>query len=222
MSWTLDPRFAILLNADVLRCIGRTNVSAHSDVASELIDAVQPLPGEETYCPDPARYAFVAAHTADLRIFALSYGLKAFALRVGSKAVAEAGLDGAAPASEFGSDWVQFDPFVVDVKTADMRTRLRAWTARAFAYVSSIQSVQPLRYAVLTSCVAAVSFVNERPAASQSSFLPAFSAILPMSTASVIGPDMPKCAPGVGPPPIALNHSSQWPGDRASVGAGGV
>lgn len=138
MPWKIDPRFDLPVNSDVLRYVRETNPSAHSDVSEELYRAIDGLPGAALFCPDNARYAWVAAHTNDNRIFALAHGMKAYALRVGSDAMDEAVVNGGMPMPEIGADWIAFDPFLVEVKTADMRALLKHWTLRARDYVTTL------------------------------------------------------------------------------------
>ena len=135
MNWNIDPRYDIAVNADVMRFVREKNVSAHTDVSEELFRAVDGVTGAALYCPDYDRAAFVVAHLPDSRIFALAYGMKAYALRVGKEAEADAVGDGATVTPEIGPGWVTFDPFLVDVKTVDMRALLKRWTARAMEYV---------------------------------------------------------------------------------------
>lgn len=138
MAWEVDPRFDMPVNADIMRFVRAQQPSAHSDVSEELYRAIKGVPGAAIYCPDNAAFAWVAAHTPDCRIFALGYGMRAYALRVGAEAEAEAVADGAILAPEIGRGCIVFDPFRVDVKTTGMRVLLARWTTRAMGFVAAI------------------------------------------------------------------------------------
>jgi hypothetical protein len=129
--WALDPQFRIPVNRSVVEFIERANPSAHSDVASALIDAAKGLRDVRHYCPDSARYAYVVLHTGDHVIFGLAYGMNALALRVGADDVERGVADRGWADAELGEGWVRFDPFAVDEPTKVTRDRLRRWCARA-------------------------------------------------------------------------------------------
>ena len=131
-TWALPERLDVAHNESVARFIERVRPSAHSDVATELALAAEELPGIGTHCPDPARYAYVVLHDGAGRIFALAFGMRGFALRVGADAMDEAIADGAEADPGIGEGWVVFDPFRVDERTGAARARLKRWTARAF------------------------------------------------------------------------------------------
>jgi hypothetical protein len=94
-TWALPERLNVAQNESVARFIERVRPSAHSDVATELARAAEGLPGVGEHCPDPARYAYVVLYDGADRIFALAFGMRGFALRVGAEAMEEAIAEGA-------------------------------------------------------------------------------------------------------------------------------
>lgn len=88
------------------------------------------LPGAYRYCPDKYAYAYVAACTADQRIFALAFGMSGLALRAGPADLEALGAPAAEPAPEIGEDWFTLP--------AAAPADLRRWCQRAFTYVSRL------------------------------------------------------------------------------------
>jgi hypothetical protein len=103
--------------------------SAHSDVASELVKAVVPLPGVRVFCPDLAAYRFLAA-TVDDVIFAAAFGMAGIALRLddAARAIALVDLD-AKPLVGCGPEWVSCTLFRSDRPPID----LARWAGLAFS-----------------------------------------------------------------------------------------
>jgi hypothetical protein len=83
--------------------------SAHSDVVEVLERAVARCPGVQLFCPEPASFAYVAAYRADRRIFAVAFGMRGVACRVGPERAVEALAAGAAREPALGADWVVID-----------------------------------------------------------------------------------------------------------------
>jgi len=108
MAWPLDERFRIPENEAVLEFIERENPSAHSDVASFLVDLARDLPDVKWYCPDAHAYAYVALHTRNRRIFGLAYGMGALAFRTPPAQVAEAKAAGGTAEPGLSGDWIVF------------------------------------------------------------------------------------------------------------------
>jgi hypothetical protein len=109
------------------RHLAAQSPSAHDDVASELARAVRKLPGVTTVCPDPRRYAWVAACTRAQRVFALARGMSSLAVRLPRDLAQHALDDGGAACPEIGPGWVAFDPFRPDEPTRTTRSRVRHW-----------------------------------------------------------------------------------------------
>jgi hypothetical protein len=126
-----DPRFSIPENGDVLEFIRRTNPFAHTDVGGLLFDLRGELAGARAYCPAPASCAYVVLHTAADRIFAIAFGQRGLAFRIGGGARAEALADGAAPAPEIGPDWIRLDPWDSERRN-DGGARIRRLAGAAF------------------------------------------------------------------------------------------
>lgn len=123
-GWAIDAKFRIPENEGVLRYIEAHQFSAHSDVASELIDAANGLRGVRWYCPDAARYAFVVLHTTRNVIFGLAYGMSGIALRVRGTDVARVHSLGGAPHADLGDEWVDVELYASGMSLAENRMRL--------------------------------------------------------------------------------------------------
>jgi hypothetical protein len=107
------------------------DISAHSDVAEELTRAGATVSGVRSYCPDPARYAFVVLHLHGFTIIGLAFGLSGLAFRLPEERVEEAIRDGGAVAVELGPTWVRFEPWSNRETLAQSRERLARWCAVA-------------------------------------------------------------------------------------------
>jgi hypothetical protein len=132
-KWNIDPKFRIAANASIIRFLDEVSPSAHSDVASELINAVRNFDGASWYCPDIPKYAFVVVHTSENVIFGIAYGMTAYAIRIDQIDIEAALAEGAKRLPELGNDWVHFNPFDVNVSLDVSRQKLRKWTSKAFA-----------------------------------------------------------------------------------------
>jgi hypothetical protein len=62
-------------NREVIAYLERQRPSAHSDIATELLDAAAHLPARQSFCPDPAGYAYEALHLPNGVIYALAIGM---------------------------------------------------------------------------------------------------------------------------------------------------
>ena len=127
-----EARFKIPSNADVLGFVRRTNPSAHSDVGTLLFKLGEELRGAGAYCPSVSSCAYVVLHTATDRIFAIVFGQRGLAFRLGARSRREALGDGGVPAPKIGPDWMHFEPWSAKPDAATARTRLSKWCERAF------------------------------------------------------------------------------------------
>lgn len=127
-----DARFVIPENSDVIEFIRKTNPFAHSDVGSVLFELGKTTAGAHAYCPVPSAYSYVVLHTDANRIFAIAFGMRGLAFRVGESALGEALGDAGVTAAEVGHDWVRFEPWGRESREI-VRARLRKWCARACA-----------------------------------------------------------------------------------------
>lgn len=124
-----DPRFSTAGNADVLEFVRRTNPFAHSDIGSVLLSLGKKIPGAQAYSPSYKDFAYVVLHTDAWRIFAIAYGQRGLAFRLGLASREAAMADGGAAAGDIGPDWVSFAPW----GSADQAARLERWSAQAMA-----------------------------------------------------------------------------------------
>jgi len=108
MLWTIDKRFRIPANKEILAFLERTHPSAHSDISSALLASAKGLGGVRWYCPDTHAYAWMALHTSEQRIFALALGMNTLAFRLPPEPSQEAIGSGGEAAPEMGDGWVRF------------------------------------------------------------------------------------------------------------------
>ena len=129
-----DDRFKIPPNDDVISFIRRVNPFSHSDVGSLLIDIGKAIDGSAPYCPSYGSCAYVVLHTADDRVFAISYGQHTMAFRRPLKVLDQAVADGGALEPNIGAGWVRFEPWG---RNGVGQERLAHWARLAFADVSA-------------------------------------------------------------------------------------
>jgi hypothetical protein len=128
VAWSLESRFTVAGNAEVLAFIASRQPSAHDDGASALIESSKGLPGVGWYCPDPHRYAYVVLHTRENRIFAIAFGMSSLAYRLPQERVAAAVADGGRLCPEIGANWIAFPPWEGNEPGA----RLKRWCGIAY------------------------------------------------------------------------------------------
>ena len=126
------------MNPDSIACIDTpanrptllflADLSAHSDVAEALQDAVRPLGDVQLHCPDRAAYRWVAVSTGGL-IFAFAVGQQRIGIRLDERMKARALVSGAEPLPECGPEWVSLALFRDDWPHPD----LRFWARKAYA-----------------------------------------------------------------------------------------
>ena len=102
--------------------------SAHSDVAQALDEALRPLGDVQVFCPDAARYRYLAASTRNV-VFAAAYGMNTLAFRLDEDLAARAVRSGGEPAAPLGEEWVSFTLFRSDWPAPD----LEFWARKAYA-----------------------------------------------------------------------------------------
>lgn len=103
--------------------------SAHSDIASVLADAVQPLGDVQLFCPDSARYRYVVASTRNV-IFGFASGMDVLAFRLDEKLLARALVTGGVAQRECGPGWVRFVLFRNDWPKVDAEF----WARKAYVH----------------------------------------------------------------------------------------
>ncbi len=127
VAWTIDGRFDVEANADVMRFLRARMPSAHSDVADELVRAAADVPALHAYCPDTAAYAFFLLHRDDDTIVGLAWGQSGLAFRLPGERLEEALRDGGRVADELGPDWVRLVCWTDHETLAESRARLARW-----------------------------------------------------------------------------------------------
>lgn len=124
---TQEPPAALLNphNRHVLEYL--RDKSAHSDVAQALGEALAPLGDVQMFCPDPARYRYLAASTRDV-IFAAALGMNTIAFRLDQEFSARAVRSGGELAVPLGEGWVSFTLFRSDWPAPDVKF----WARKAY------------------------------------------------------------------------------------------
>ena len=103
------------------------DLSAHSDVASALTDALAPLGDVQIFSPDYGRYRYVAAASQGV-VFAFAVGMGLVGFRLDPKQHGRALASGAETASQAGADWAVFTLFRDNWPLPD----LRFWARKAY------------------------------------------------------------------------------------------
>ena len=103
------------------------DLSAHSDVAEALVNALTPLGDVQRFCPAPDLYRYLVASTKGI-IFAVALGMDTIGLRLDDRMKSRALETGATPFPECGPEWVMFRLFRADWPKAD----LEFWVRNAY------------------------------------------------------------------------------------------
>jgi hypothetical protein len=103
------------------------DLSAHSDVASALTDALAPLGDVQVFSPDFAQYRYVAAASQGV-VFAFAVGMALIGFRLDPELLGRALASGAEAASRAGADWAAFTLFRDDWPRPD----LQFWARKAY------------------------------------------------------------------------------------------
>ena len=129
-----DPRFLIAANAEVMDFVRRVSPSAHGDVGSVLLSLGKTCPGAHAYSPSYRSFAYVVLHTDADRIFAIAFGQRGLAFRLGDESYAAARGDAGSAAPEIGPSWISFAPFDASGASGseECLRHLRLWCRRAF------------------------------------------------------------------------------------------
>jgi len=102
-------------------------LSAHSDVAVALHDALGSLGDVEVFSPDSRQYRYVAATTQGV-VFAFAVGMALIGFRLDAEMLRRALASGAETCPEAGPDWAAFTLFRDDWPLPD----LRFWARKAY------------------------------------------------------------------------------------------
>ncbi len=127
MKQDLPPALSNTINAQVLKHIG--SLSAHSDVADALLDAVRPLGDVQVFCPDPAQCRYLVTSTTNV-IFGVAVGMNQVGFRLDAALKARSLKTGATAWPDCGDDWVCFTLFRADWPNPD----LPFWSRKAYAF----------------------------------------------------------------------------------------
>lgn len=123
------------VNAPVLAYVH--DLSAHSDIADVLHDAVRPLGDVQLFCPDPAAYRYVLASTADV-VFGFAVGMSTVAFRLDARMKARALVTGAAACPECGDEWAAV---VHDLPDSDWpAVDVRFWARMAYVHARALRA----------------------------------------------------------------------------------
>jgi hypothetical protein len=111
------------------------HLSAHSDVADQLIKAVEPLGDVQTFCPNPREYRYVVVSTKNVA-FGFARGMTSVAFRLDQVLKKRALMTGGVALPECGPEWIDFVVF----PAADWpKVDLQFWARKAYAFVRESQ-----------------------------------------------------------------------------------
>src|SRR5438094_9398439 len=108
MAQNIPAELQTSINRQVLDCV--EGLSAHSDIAGALMEALKPLGDVQIFCPDGQQYRYVVASTKGI-IIALALGMDTVAFRLDERMRARALASGGLPYAQCGKEWVSFTLF---------------------------------------------------------------------------------------------------------------
>lgn len=95
-------------NRDLVRFVEARELSALTEVADVLQQAVASLRHAEVFCPDWRSNAYVVAYRNDCRVFGAAFGKHAVSCRIAPADMSAALADGGTSEATIGPDWVSF------------------------------------------------------------------------------------------------------------------
>jgi hypothetical protein len=102
-------------------------LSAHSDIAEALGEALKPLGDVQIFCPDWQQYRYVVASTKGI-IIAIAVGMNTTGFRLDERMKVRALASGGVPYPECGDRWVSFTHFRDDWPKIDTEF----WARKAY------------------------------------------------------------------------------------------
>jgi hypothetical protein len=130
----IPPRLVNRVNAPVLAYL--RDLSAHSDIADALLEAVRPLGDVQVFCPDASSYRYVLASTNDV-VFGFAVGVSTVAFRLDERMKGRALTTGAVACPACGDEWAAV---VHDLPDSDWPSvDVRFWARKAYVHARSLQ-----------------------------------------------------------------------------------
>ena len=109
--------------------------SAHSDIASALVEAVEPLGDVQLFCPDSARYRYLLASTQSV-VFGFAAGQSTVGFRLDPRMKERALATGGESLPECGDEWVAVLHALPDSDWPAVDARF--WARKAYVHARSI------------------------------------------------------------------------------------
>ena len=123
---------APLLNHSNAPVLGHVNdLSAHSDIAEQLLAAVKPLGDVQMFCPDARAKCYLVVATNGI-IFGLAVAMNTIAFRLDLCMKLRVLATGAKAYPGWGADWVSVLPLGSDAGWPAVD--LRFWALKAYVY----------------------------------------------------------------------------------------
>lgn len=133
MSEFSSKHLELPVNEPVLSYVRR--LSAHSDIAEMLVEAVQPLGDVQVFCPNSAEYRYVVASTHKV-IFGFAVGMDTVAFRLDERMRARAIATGGFAFSECGEEWVAVVHHQPDSDWPAVDTKF--WARKSYVYAREL------------------------------------------------------------------------------------
>lgn len=135
MKGTQDvpPMLSTPVNERVLAYLAP--LSAHSDIASALTDAVEPLGDVQLFSPDSGRYRYLLAATQSV-VFGFASGQSTVAFRLDPRMKARALATGGESLPECGDEWVAVLHALPDSDWPAVDVRF--WARKSYVHARSI------------------------------------------------------------------------------------
>jgi hypothetical protein len=131
----IPARLVNRVNAPVLAYV--KDLSAHSDIADVLLEAIHPLGDVQVFCPDAAGYRYVLASTNDV-VFGYAVGTSTVAFRLDERMQRRALMTGAVACPQCGDEWAAV---VHDRPDGDWpAVDVRFWARMAYVHARSLKA----------------------------------------------------------------------------------
>jgi hypothetical protein len=127
-------------NAALILYLQKEQPSAQADMVELLMRSVDTLANVTFFSPDSDNFAYFLAHTRGGIVFAAALGLSALVFRLPKQAVSGALAKGGEMFSEFGENWIMFNPFWPERDDQYRLQEMQHWCRLAYHHALALEN----------------------------------------------------------------------------------
>ncbi|HEX5638038.1 MAG TPA: hypothetical protein VFY78_13175 [Gammaproteobacteria bacterium] len=127
-------------NAALILYLQKEQPPAQADMVELLMKSVDTLANVTFFSPDSDNFAYFLAHTRGGIVFAAALGLSALVFRLPKQAVSGALAKGGEMFSEFGENWIMFNPFWPERDDQYRLQEMQHWCRLAYHHALALEN----------------------------------------------------------------------------------